>query len=52
MFQKEQLIKTAEATGDLTGNKIAELHHIIVQEQSEMKQKILGMIKKYLKKDI
>ena len=32
--------------------KPRELHHWIVQIQLQMKQKILSMIKKYLKKDI
>ena len=32
--------------------KHRELHHWIVQIQLQMKQKILSMIKKYLKKDI
>ena len=42
--------KTAEATGDLIGNKItkvSEVHHRIIQKQLQMK-----MIKKYLKKYI
>ena len=46
--------KTAEATGDLIGNKIAntitkfqKVHHRIIQKQLQM-----NMIKKCLKKDI
>ena len=46
--------KIAEATDDLTGNKIAnkitkseEVHHRIIQKQLQM-----NIIKKYLKKDI
>ena len=58
-FQNEQLKKTAEATGDLIGNKIAnkmtkasKSYQRIVQGQLQMKQKILNLIEKYQKKDI
>ena len=42
--------KTAEATGHVTSNNIAnyqEVHHRIIQKQLQM-----TLIKKYLKKDI
>ena len=57
LFQKEQraIQETAEeATGDLTGNKIADkitrsqnFYHRIIKKQLQM-----SMIRKYLKKDI
>ena len=53
--QNDQL-KTVEATGELVANKVAdEFTKVsrspphIVQEQLELKQKILSMIKKHLK---
>ena len=53
--QDDQL-KTVEATGELVANKVAdEFTKVsrsppqIVQEQLELKQKILSMIKKHLK---
>ena len=56
LFYKEQFKKIAEAGGDLIGNKMLiklrksrEVFHRIVQKQLQMKQKILSMIKKYLK---
>ena len=54
ILQKNSFKKTAEATGDLIGYKIANkvpkvsnIHNKILQRQSQM-----SMIKKYLKKDI
>ena len=56
LFQKEQraIQETTEATGDLTGNKIADkitrsqnFYHRIIKKQLQM-----SMIRKYLKKDI
>ena len=59
LLQKKAIEVAAEATGELIGNKIAnkltkaqEIYHIIVQEQLQMKQKILDLMEKYLKNDI
>ena len=53
------LQKAAEATGDFIGvqqliklQKFKEIHNRIAQRQLQMKQKILDLIEKYLKKDI
>ena len=53
--QNDQL-KTVEATGELVANKVADEFTKVsrsppqtVQEQLELKQKILSMIKKHLK---
>ena len=56
LVKKRVIQKTAEATGDLIGNKSCatveflksqKLHHRIIQKRFQM-----SMIKKYLKKDI
>ena len=51
---KRAIQKRARATGDLTGKleDSRELHHRIIQKQLQMKQDILGAIKKYPKKGI
>ena len=51
---KRAIQKIARATGDLTGKleDSRELHHRIIQKQLQMKQNILGAIKKYPKKGI
>ena len=54
LSRKEQL-KEQQKQGVIWLAKLQkprELHHWIVQIQLQMKQKILSMIKKYLKKDI
>ena len=47
--QNERLKKTAEATCDLFGNKVA---NTITKVSKIQKQLKMSMIKKYLKKDI
>ena len=51
---KRAIQKTAEATGDLIGNKIADkiLKVSKIRNKTIQKQLQISMIKKYLKKDI
>ena len=50
---KRSIWKTAEATGDLIGNKIADrITKISKNSQQNNSETIINEIKKYLKKDV